>query len=231
MEKEYDIYIVSWGGVGTTAFINYLQEKGFNTNSNYDDDIKKEGWKYSSGVKHLNCPSHEKLKNIKVKKCIFVFDDVINSIYSLWKRGYHHDQCLKLTNKRNNIPMEWTIQDYINNNQDLFEFQQMWDNWIKTKKEYDTLFVKGQQLYKHRYHILKFLDLPINSHWITNHKRNSDWFSSNKKEREGLYNIYGGFNDFILSQPDIQIQKKNTLEIIPLSISDTISSRIKNPNI
>ena len=76
------------------------------------------------------------------------------------------------------------------------------------QKKYDTLFVKGQQLYKHRYHILKFLDLPINSHWITNHKRNSDWFSSNKKEREGLYNIYGGFNDFILSQPDIQIQKK-----------------------
>ena len=101
----------------------------------------------------------------------------------------------------------------------------------KTKKEYDTLFVKGQQLYKHRYHILKFLDLPISSNWIKNHKRNSDWFSCNKKEKEGLYNIYGGFNDFILSQPDIQIQKKNTLEIIPLSISDSLSSRIKNPNI
>ena len=45
-------------------------------------------------------------------------------------------------------------------------------------------------------------------------------------------NIYGGFNDYITSLPDVQLQDAGSTELISnLSVSDTLSSRIKNPYI
>ena len=233
-KKNLDVYVVSWGGVGTTAFLKFLNDCNMDVNTNNDIDIKgKNGSKYSSGIKHINSPNHRKLKEFKIKKAIFIYDDVINSILSLWKRNYQCDQVKKLTNNRNSIPEDWSLSDYIENDQDLFEFQQFYYNWVTTKKEYPCLFVKGQQLYKHRFHILKFLDIPISSKFIENHSRNSDWFHDiDNNIKNGLYNIYGGFNDYITSLPDVQLQDANSTELISnLSVSDTLSSRIKNPYI
>ena len=58
------------------------------------------------------------------------------------------------------------------------------------------------------------------------------WFKSGFSLKNGLYNIYGGFNDYITSLPDVQLQDANSTELISnLSVSDTLSSRIKNPYI
>ena len=234
MEKlsNLDVYVVSWGGVGTTAFLNFLNECNLDVNTNNDIDIKgKNGSKYSSGIKHINSPNHKKLKKYKIQKAIFIYDDVINSILSLWKRNYQCYQVMKLTNNRNTIPESWSLVDYVKTDQDLFEFQQFYYNWLTTPKNYPCLFVKGQQLYKHRFHILKFLDLPISSSFIKNHQRNSDWFQDiDNQIKNGLYNIYGGFNDYLTTLPDIQLQDANSTTLISnLSVSDTFSSRIKNP--
>ena len=63
--------------------------------------------------------------------------------------------------------------------------------------------------------------------------RNSDWFHDiDTNIKNGLYNIYGGFNDYLASLPDIQLQDAGSTELISnLSVSDTLSSRIKNPYI
>ena len=234
-DKKYlDVYVVSWGGVGTTAFINFLKDLNIKSNTNSDIDIRgHSGDKYSSGIKHINNPNHHKLENYEIKKAIFVYDDVINSLLSLWKRGYQCDQVKKITNNRNEISKDWSLEDYVNNNQDLFEFEQFYWNWAKTKKKYPCLFVKGQQIYKHRFLILKFLNLPISTRFIKENIRLSNWYTDDNPDiRKGLYRIYGGFNDFICSQPDILLQKENSLIFTSdYSVSDTFSSRIKNPHL
>ena len=69
--------------------------------------------------------------------------------------------------------------------------------------------------------------MPSDSKFFEHHNRNSDWFNDlDKKTKEGLYNMYGGFNDYILSQPDIQLQKANSTELIQLT---TTSNKIVNP--
>ena len=233
-KKEIDLYVNSWGGVGTTSFMNFLIKNNFRVNSLSDIDSFKPDYSsglsidhYGSGIKHIPHPNHKRLESYKIKKCIFIYDDVINSIVSLWKRNYQCAQVRKLSHNKNSIPSEWTLEDYIKNDKDLFMFQEMLNNWINVKKDYDCLFVKGQQIYKHRYHILKFLDMPIDSKFFEHHNRNSDWFYDlDRKIKEGLYNIYGGFNDYILSLPDIQLQKANSTELIKLT---TTSNIIINP--
>ena len=225
--KEIDLYVVSWGGVGTTSFMKFLSDNNFKINSPNDNDSFAPGSHYGSGIKHIPHPNHERLKDYKIKKAIFIYDDVINSLVSLWKRNYHTYQVRKLSHNKNSIPEEWTLEDYINNDKDLFLFQDMFNNWINTKKPYDCMFIKGQQIYKHRYHILKFLDLPPDNSFFEHHERNSDWFKDLEKDfKKGLYNIYGGFNDYILSLPDVQYQKANSTELIQLSAT---SNKIVNP--
>ena len=69
------------------------------------------------------------------------------------------------------------------------------------------------------------LDLMMNSlARDTNSAMLVDWGQKGK--------IYGGFNDYITSLPDVQLQDAGSTELISnLSVSDTLSSRIKNPYI
>tara|TARA_E500000178_G_scaffold306350_1_gene318453 strand:+ start:571 stop:1263 length:693 start_codon:yes stop_codon:yes gene_type:complete len=225
--KNIDVYIVSWGGVGTTSFMKWLQDNNIKVNNLSDTDSFKPGDQYGSGIKHIPHPLHHRLAKYKINKAIFIYDDVINSIVSLWKRNYQSPQVKKLTGNRNEIPREWTLQDYVSNNEDLFEFQQMYENWTETEKPYDCLFIKGQEIYKHRFHILKFLNLPIKTKYFHHHFRNNEWTNDLEPSvKEGLYNMYGGFNDFILCKPDIQIQKKNSIELINLTVSSNKIKRI-----
>lgn len=230
-DNELDVYVVSWGGVGTTEFMKFLESHKLKINKNTDNDIRNDGENYSAGIKHINHPNHRKLQNFKIKKCIFIYDDVINSIVSLFRRNYQANQVKKLTNDRNTLPEEWNLKDYINNDRDLFEFQQFYYNWVMNTKSYPTLFVKGQSIYKHRFHILKFLDLPISTKFFKHHQRNSDWFEDLEEEvKHGLYDMYGGFNDFIRLQSDVQVQEAGSTDLISnISVSQTFTSRVKTP--
>ena len=206
--KNLDVYVVSWGGVGTTAIMDFLLDYNIKINCLHDFDK----------IKHINSPNHEKLKNIKIKKTIFIYDDVINSILSLWRRKFQHKQLRKITDGKETLGKDGSLTKYCDNNRDLFKFQTFFNNWIKNEKEYPCIFIKGQQLYKYKYHILKFLDLPMNIEFnIFHHKRSVNW--RNKKEDKNikrLYSIYGEFNDYIDSLPDIMLQKENSTEIIDL---------------
>ena len=96
----------------------------------------------------------------------------------------------------------------------------MYENWAKTKKDYDCLFVKGTQMYKYKFQILKFLNLPIDLKFFPFRVRKSNWDSDLDQDlKENLYAIYGEFNEFILSNPDIQLQEKNSLILIDLATS------------
>lgn len=209
-ERNLDVYVVSWGGVATSYFMKWLQRNNIKVNSASDRDK----------LKHISSPDNSKLVNVKFKKVIFIYDDVLNSLVSLWRRGYHKAQIYKLSNRKIIISRETTLKQYANKGKDLFKFQQMYENWAKTKKDYDCLFVKGTQMYKYKFQILKFLNLPIDLKFFPFRVRKSNWDSDLDQDlKENLYAIYGEFNEFILSNPDIQLQEKNSLILIDLATS------------
>jgi hypothetical protein len=208
---ELDVYVNSWGGVGTSAFIEWISENNLKVNCRSDKDH----------IKHLNNPLNKRLEKVKIKKAIFIYDDPINSVISLFKRNYHEAQSKKLNDGKSYISGDWDIYKYWENDQDFFQFQQHYINWLNTTVDYDIMFVKGQSLYKHRYHILKFLDLPLTLKFLGFHKRSSNWFKDeSKRTKDGLYNIYGGFCDLVNSNPDIFLKKAKTNEIINLTINN-----------
>jgi len=209
-DRNLDVYVVSWGGVATSSFMRWLEINNIKVNSTTDRD----------GIKHIPSPNNSKLLNVKFKKVIFIYDDVLNSLVSLWRRKFHAKQVYKLS--YNKMDKETTIEQYANNGKDLFKFQQMYENWTKTKKDYDCLFVKGTQIYKYRFEILKFLNLPIDLEFFPFKARNSNWENDLKQNlKENLLAIYGEFNEFIFSNPDIQLQEKNSLTLIDLTTSSS----------
>jgi hypothetical protein len=202
-----NVYVNSFGGVGTSALIRWLTIQKIVTNCNKDSD----------GIKHLNTPNSLKLKDLIINKAIYIYDDPIDATISLFNRKFHISQVAKLTNEKNSIPLEWTLEDYVTNNKDLFEFQAHYDNWINTEKPFPCLFIKGQSIYKHRYTILKFLDLPVSTEFMPGCHRSSNWINEKAIIKRGLYDIYGGFCDLVESNPDIMLQEKDSTKLIKLS--------------
>jgi hypothetical protein len=214
-----DLYVVSWGGVGTSAIMRLLKNYGLNINSSIDKD----------NIKHINSPKHNKLENIKIKKAIFIYDDVINSILSLWRRNYQYSQVIKLTDGQHHIQKSKnSLTKYCNDNIDLFKFETFFNNWINIKKNYPCIFVRGTNIYKYKYHILKFLDLPENIKYdIKYYERNVNWKNNEKNENIiKLKKMYGKFNDFINRLPDIMFQNNNSTEIFSTQLINL--SRIHN---
>jgi hypothetical protein len=135
----------------------------------------------------------------------------MNAIISLFKRKLHTAQVKKLTNVKTHIPFDWNLKKYVDLNKDLFELETHYKNWITTKKDYPCLFIKGQSLYKHRDTILKFLKLPMSTAFLSQPNRSSDWLKQDKYIKQGLYSIYGSFNNLIELNSDIILQDKNSL--------------------
>merc|ERR1712070_77470 len=115
-ERNLDVYVVSWGGVATSYFMKWLERNNIKVNSAVDGDK----------LKHISSPDNSKLLNVKFKKVIFIYDDVLNSLVSLWRRGYHAKQISKLSNGKIKISSRTTIKQYANKGKDLFKFQQMY---------------------------------------------------------------------------------------------------------
>jgi hypothetical protein len=208
-KKELDVLVVSWGGVGSSFLIEFIEQNGLKVNSKDDTDNRgKDGHLYLSGIKHITHPEHSILEGYNIKKVIFLYDDIYDSVVSLFNRSYQYHQIIKMNNGNDmNTDSEMTFDAFLQQNRDLFLFQRFYENWRYSKKPYPCLFLKGQHMYKHRYQICKFLDLdPTQSFDATKHVRKSCSQDLSKIHRQQLENIYGGFNDFIHTQKDILLQ-------------------------
>jgi hypothetical protein len=216
-KKQLDVLVVSWGGVGSTFLIDFIEKNGLKVNSKDDTDNRgKDGHLYLSGIKHVTHPEHSIFEKYQIKKVIFLYDDIYDSIVSLFNRSYQYHQIIKLNNGNDmNASPDLSLDEFLQQNQDLFMFQRFYENWRYTKKPYPCLYLKGQELYKHRYQICKFLGLdPSQSFNATKHVRNSCSQDLSKVHRQQLENMYGGFNEFINNQKDILLQNPFQLALI-----------------
>lgn len=127
------ILIVGSGGNGQTSFMKYLIKKKFNINNKYDEDL----------LKHAYSPLYPKIrkliKNNKITKCIFLYNDPFNSVCSHFRRRWQIEQINKLGNfyklKRNhllNINLYLSLVDKYK--KDLYSIEYQFNNWYNASQ-------------------------------------------------------------------------------------------------
>ena len=86
-KKHINVLVVGAGGNGQTYFMKFLKKNSININHINDRDK----------LKHLSSPDKIK-KNIKIDKCIFLYNDPYLCVLSHYKRNWARAQCNKLGN-------------------------------------------------------------------------------------------------------------------------------------
>ena len=84
-------------------------------------------------LKHLNYNYSKSLVDLyEPKKNIYVYNDCINSLYSLFRRNFQWPQIKKLTNNKNQLPDKVkTVADYVKyTEKDLFEFVKLFKFYV-----------------------------------------------------------------------------------------------------
>jgi hypothetical protein len=117
--------IVGAGGNGQTYFMEFLEKNKLKINSPGDKDK----------LKHMSHPNKIP-KNIKIKRCIFLYNSPYDSIYSHYRRGWYKIQINKLGNPyKINFENINNINTYnelcIKYNKDIFGIEYQFDNWFK----------------------------------------------------------------------------------------------------
>lgn len=136
-EKEmvpFEFLICSFGGVGTTFFINFVK-KYKKTNSPADRD----------GFKHQKHPP-KKFKH--AFKAIYIFGDPFNALISIFNRNFQREQLRKISKPKIKKFEDKIVNllSYLNNGKDLFRFENHFDCWAKSKVRYPILFIKYENI-------------------------------------------------------------------------------------
>lgn len=148
VDKEIEVLVVSSGGVGTTFLMKHLS-KYVNINDFNNID----------GFKHIPIPVFSLNKNLKV---IYVFGDPVMACISLFRRRYHYAhtyQMNKYLSKIKVLPIESSIEEYVQNKMDGFYMLDHFSNWSSKLNTHRTLFVRYESLYEHVRDIQRFLNL------------------------------------------------------------------------
>lgn len=154
----FQVGIVSWGGVGTTQFMQILRCLGIKTNHAEDEDL----------LKHTPDPS--KFKN-KTKKIIYLHDCPILANKSHFRRNWFGAQAVKVAGKSNNISTDYSWEQFIKDNTDWFEMEKHWDNWYNS--DFEIMFLRLSTAYKHNVEISEFIGLDSPRRFFVKQERNS----------------------------------------------------------
>jgi len=193
-----DIYVVLYGGVGTTFLINFLS-KYLYTNHPADAD----------GFKHIPLPP------IRVKpqaRFIYIFGDPIVSAISLFRRNFHYQQSKKLQRFnliQNLINKDENISSYANRGKDKLNIEQHFNNWFQHYRLYRTLFLRYDSIWDNIGHLIDFLELPeyVINDFPKKRERNSLIDSIDAETYDKLKSMYRNFSAQIEALPNVIIRE------------------------
>ncbi|MEK6889064.1 MAG: sulfotransferase domain-containing protein [Nanoarchaeota archaeon] len=202
--EDLDVLVCSYGGVGTTLFIDFISKY---KRVNCVDDCDR--------YKHLiNPPNVQK----KCFKAIYLFGDPIASLISLFRRNYQNAHAEKIMDIEDwdKIASLENIDKYASEEYDLFKFKRHFDLWKNSKTDYPVLFVKFEDLWKNMGKILDFLEIPKSAlqDFPKQRERESKLSSLDKKTAESLKRIYGKFAEQIKREKSLffnKYKKKNEI--------------------
>lgn len=149
--KDIEVVVGSYGGVGTTFFLDFVSQ--FKKTNHPQDEDK---------IKHLGMPPVSFNKDIR---CVYIYGDPIEAATSLFGRGMHNYQSKKLQRDQNAvnqaIPLDLSLEDYAKAGIDKFQFRRHFYNWYKDYLIHPTLFIRYEKIWDHKEEIFEFLNLPM----------------------------------------------------------------------
>jgi hypothetical protein len=193
-----DLIVCSYGGAGTTFFMQFLEQyKKVNSPVNKD------------GLKHIDRPPS--LTNLSNFKALYMFGDPLNALISLFQRNYQSPHSHKLLVNYPDIKpisRNCTLADYLEEGVDKFKLEQHFDNWVNAKKTYPIMFVKYEKMWENLEEIFDFLEIPfscIKQLKKIRKSRNSNSQVLSKEMKDKLYSMYGKFAQKVSNYDDIKI--------------------------
>lgn len=166
-----DTLIVGSGGNGQTYFMIFLLKFGIKINSYRDAD----------NLKHI---SHSSKSPKNIKRCIFLYNDPLYSILSLYRRKWFFMQIKKLGNpyklQQNQVN---TLEKYFKlvetRNYDLFGIEYQFNNWYNNVQniQFPVLFIDFNEILLHKEKINDFLGKKL------------DWTKFEMKDRNSYKQV------------------------------------------
>lgn len=189
--KRIDTLVVSYGGVGTTFLIEFF-DRYRSVNDAYDRD----------GLKHL--PVQPMALNPEMK-VVYVFGDPVEAVTSLFRRGFHSTQSLKLSNRlfpHRPVAHTTSLEEYAHQLRDDMMLHSHFSEWLANAMQYPTLFVRYDDIWNSLPSILNFLDIPQDqaSHFPVRKSRSS---SLSKIDSDALRCLDATYADLRLQQNEM----------------------------
>lgn len=216
------ILISSMGGCGSTSFISWFSSR-LNCNCALNSEgIGKAGpGSNPRGFKHRieppknddiylkkeNSFNRTDLNYGEIKKALFIYDDPMNIVPSLFNRKIATGHAIAVSGNRpahNN-----NIEKFLELQKDSFELYQQWNNWSNPKitREYKRLLVKFSAFWENLDLIFKFLELDEEhlKRFPPKRERKSSFNKLTTEQQNSFLNIYKELSDAIKNHPDFII--------------------------
>jgi hypothetical protein len=151
-----------------------------------------------------------------IKKAVYLYSNPLNAIVYHFNQRiigtnfWHIRHCRNMGSDWQKMGMEWDLVDYLNNEEDIFQFENHFNAWSKKNNvDYPIMLVKYEKIWDNLEKIFKFLDIPISEigKFPKKIKRGSDWRKLPKITKLNLIKMYGKFAKRLKRFPDIKIIK------------------------
>ena len=178
-----DVLVVGAGGNGQSYFMQFLSNNKLKVNNVCDRDR----------LKHMSHPNKIP-KNVKINKCIFLYNNPYDSVKSHYRRRWFAAQVNKLGNphkldfKKNINTLDKYNNIAIKYNKDIFGIEHQFNNWSKKgNTNFPILFIDFKDILNKKDIINNFLKKNLDYSLFEIKERHA---SAEENENEAIKNIY-----------------------------------------
>lgn len=199
-----DVYVCSFGGVGSTTLVNFLSQQGLTVNLLSDVD----------GYRHLHKPP--KALPTAGTRVVYLYGNPLEAVCSHYRRGWAYHQASKTNPRLSGLVRHdlfpKTFVEYYTQGVDLFGLESHLRSWLNDPVDYDILFVKYENLFDFEVAqaMVKYLVLGKRSHHDLGQLARD--FVALKRERqcqvpqEALTSMYVDMQQEILDLPPLFVR-------------------------
>ena len=203
------LYLCNWGGVGSKSMANFFGRDYFKlTNNLHHNNVVWHTHYYKLPTLQ---PGYDGVQNEfdpiinEDTKVVYLYGNPYNALLSYYRRSHVSDRtwiqrhCKDLGGQSEKINPAWSIEDYLDNGEDLLGLESHIDEWLNTTVNYDILFVEFEEMWNNLEGIFNFLDVDqmyINQ-FPPMRKRSSDWTIQPQHIKDKLESVYGKLNNKI----------------------------------
>ena len=135
-------------------------------------------------------------------KVLYIYGNPYNALLSYYRRSqvdktWIQRHCKDLNGRYSEINPNWSVEDYLNNGEDLLGLEPHLDTWLDAKVNYDILFVEFENMWNNLELIFNYL--KIDKSYINTFPpmkvRASDWTNQSENIQNKLQTLYGELYD------------------------------------